>query len=85
MTTNNFISIKDTALILGVTKQTLRNWDNAGKLKAHRHPFNNYRVYKVEEIDNIIDMIETSEVVIRRKKNQVCKIAVQHLGEEAAD
>ena len=40
MTTNNFISIKDTALILGVTKQTLRNWDNAGKLKAHRHPFN---------------------------------------------
>ena len=74
-----FITIKDTSLILGVSKQTLRNWDAQGKLKAHRHPFNNYRVYKVEDIEKIIDLIETSESIIKKKKNEARKIAIRHL------
>ena len=76
---NNFINIKDVASILGVSKATLRNWDKSGKLKAYRHPFNNYRVYKIEDIDKVIEMIESNIITVREKKEELRKIAVQHL------
>lgn len=61
------IQIKDAAEILGVSKLTLRNWDNSGKLIAYRHPINNYRVYRSEDIDNIIKKIESGEKPARPK------------------
>lgn len=76
---NNFINIKDVASILGVSKATLRNWDKLGKLKAYRHPFNNYRVYKIDDIDKVIEMIESNIISVREKKEELRKIAVQHL------
>lgn len=33
------------AELLGVSEQTLRRWDKAGKLRAARHPMNGYRLY----------------------------------------
>lgn len=75
----NFIKIKDAARVLGVSAQTLRNWDAQGKLKAHRHPFNNYRVYKVDDLERVLDIIETSDSSIRRKKEQIKKLAVKHV------
>ena len=77
--TNNFIQIKDVASILGVSKATLRNWDKSAKLKAYRHPFNNYRVYKIEDIDKVIEMIESNISIVNEKKNEIRRIAVQHL------
>ena len=77
--TNNFIRIKDVASILGVSKATLRNWDKSAKLKAHRHPFNNYRVYKVDDIDKVIEMIESNISIVNEKKNEIRRIAVQHI------
>lgn len=83
---NKYITIKDAASILGVSKLTLRNWDKNGKLKAYRHPFNNYRIYRVEDIDQVIDLIETSPFLIKEKKSLVRKLIVQHLeNEEASD
>ena len=38
-----YYTIKQAAKILGVAPLTLRNWDKKGKLKAYRHPANNYR------------------------------------------
>ena len=81
MTNNKFIKIKDVASILGVSKATLRNWDSNGKLKALRHPFNNYRVYKIQDIDKVIEAIETSDYVIKKKKNEIKKLAIRHEGE----
>ena len=80
---NKYITIKNAAAILGVSKITLRNWDKSGKLKAHRHPFNNYRVYKIEDIEKVIEIIETSQTVINRKKDEIKKLTVQHLEEES--
>ncbi len=71
----------EAANILGVSKITLRNWDKSGKLKAHRHPFNNYRVYKLEDIDKVIEMIESDNFIIKKKKNEIRKLAVHHLEE----
>jgi len=39
------LTIKDAATLLGVSEQTLRRWDKAGKLHARRHPMNGYRLY----------------------------------------
>jgi site-specific DNA-cytosine methylase len=51
----NFIQIKDAARIFGVSEQTLRNWDRAGKLKALRHPINGYRLYRVGDLHALVD------------------------------
>lgn len=45
-----FITIQETSSILGVSKDTLRRWDKAGKLKTKRHPMNNYRIYNPNDI-----------------------------------
>lgn len=47
-----YITVKEAAYILGVSPLTLRNWDKNGKFPAQRHPMNNYRVYKAEDILN---------------------------------
>ncbi len=47
--------------MLGVSKETLRNWDKAGKLKPVRNPINNYRMYilqEVQAVNPIKDMVE---------------------------
>lgn len=46
----SFITVAEAASYLGISKATLRNWDREGKLKAHRHPLNGYRVYDLEEL-----------------------------------
>ncbi len=43
-------SLDETADILCVNKETLRRWDNDGKLKSIRNPINNYREYKKEDL-----------------------------------
>ncbi len=78
---NKYITIKDASKILGVSKITLRNWDKSGKLEAHRHPFNNYRVYRTEDIDKVIEMIENNKFIAKQKKDAVRKLAVRHLEE----
>ena len=56
-----YFTIKEVAQILGVTPLTLRNWDNQGKLKAHRNPINNYRLYKAEEVELFLRKIESKK------------------------
>lgn len=47
---DNYLTLSETAKILGKTKETLRRWDRNGKLKAVREPISNYRVYKKEAV-----------------------------------
>lgn len=49
-----FLKILEASRFLGVTAQTLRNWDNAGKLKPYRHPLNNYRMYKKADLEKLL-------------------------------
>ena len=58
-----YLRIKEVSKILGVTPLTLRNWDNAGKLKAYRNPINNYRVYKPEDIELFLRNIESKNKI----------------------
>ena len=44
---SEILTIKAAAEVLGVSEQTLRRWDRAGKLRAKRHPMNGYRLYSL--------------------------------------
>lgn len=56
---SSFISISEAAKKLNVSTETLRRWDKSGKFKSHRHPINNYRVYTEEQINNLVNEVET--------------------------
>ena len=56
-----YISIKSAANMLGVTPLTLRNWDKKGILTAYRNPVNNYRVYRLDQIELFQRRIENSK------------------------
>jgi len=58
-----FLTVKEVARLLGVTPLTVRNWDQKGKLAAHRHPMNNYRLYKVEDVENLMRDLDQSKGV----------------------
>ena len=47
----NFYTIHAASKMLGVTPQTLRNWDRDGKLKPHHTSSNGYRYYSQEQLD----------------------------------
>lgn len=84
METNKFLTIKEAANMLGVTALTLRNWDKNNKLKALRHPINNYRVYKKEDIERLIEDISrnTTPAPAKPKKSSKRKLRVIHLKDD---
>ena len=54
----NYLRIKEAAEYLGVSPNTLRNWGQAGKINEHRHPVNNYRLYKKADLDQLLRKAE---------------------------
>ncbi|MBI4837278.1 MAG: MerR family DNA-binding transcriptional regulator [Candidatus Portnoybacteria bacterium] len=71
-----FLSLKETANLLGVAIPTLRNWDKAGKLVSYRNPINGYRVYKLSQIEEFFENMRKErnrrgrfKVVVRVEEN----------------
>jgi excisionase family DNA binding protein len=54
----DYLRIQEAARALGVSEQTLRNWDRSGKLKAQRHPINGYRLYKAADLHALLKTFE---------------------------
>ena len=46
-----YYSISEVSDILDKSTETLRRWDNTGKLLATREPISNYRIYKKEQLE----------------------------------
>jgi DNA (cytosine-5)-methyltransferase 1 len=67
----NYLTIKQTAKLLHVTTLTLRNWDKAGKFKAYRHPINNYRVYKLDQVELFLRRLEATKAKKEKRKIDV--------------
>jgi len=51
---DGYLRIKEAAEYLGVSPNTLRNWGRGGRISEHRHPVNNYRLYKVSDLDRLL-------------------------------
>ena len=71
-----FVTIKTAAKMLGVSPLTLRNWDKKKKMVAYRHPINNYRVYRLAEIEEFLQKIENT--------NKPKKVRIELLSDEPA-
>jgi MerR family copper efflux transcriptional regulator len=55
---SDYLRISEAAEYLGVSPNTLRNWVNAGKIAAIRHPVNDYRLFKREDLDALLKQVE---------------------------
>ena len=63
----DFLRISEAAEYLGVSPNTLRNWANAGKIVAHRHPVNSYRLFKQDELDALLRQVQPVETKATKK------------------
>ena len=54
---SDYLRISEAAEYLGVSPNTLRNWVNAGKVVAIRHPVNDYRLFKRENLDALLKQV----------------------------
>jgi MerR family transcriptional regulator, copper efflux regulator len=66
---DGYLRIREAAVYLGVSPNTLRNWGRGGKICERRHPVNGYRLYAREELDALLSEVESTvnQKVKRRK------------------
>lgn len=65
------ISLTEAAAFLGISKATLRNWDNDGKLVAVRNPMNGYRQYDMESLIKLKNEIAGEEISLGKQDDGV--------------
>ena len=53
---SKYYSINEFSKILGVSAQTLRNWDANGKLHPHHTSSNGYRYYSHEQLNQVMNI-----------------------------
>jgi DNA (cytosine-5)-methyltransferase 1 len=54
---SDYLTVVEAAKVLGVSKDTLRRWDNKGKLTAKRHPVTRYRLYLKRELEDFLSRL----------------------------
>ncbi len=59
---SDYISLSEASELLGKSKETLRRWDNEGRLNAVREPMSNYRMYKRSEINNLFSSFIDNDI-----------------------
>ena len=62
---DSFLTVREAAEHLGVSPNTIRNWGEDGRLKEHRHPINNYRLFKIADLDRLL---EKANQPVKKKK-----------------
>ncbi|MFW6174135.1 MAG: MerR family DNA-binding transcriptional regulator [Elusimicrobiota bacterium] len=55
---SDYLKIQEAALFLGVTPNTLRNWEKKRKITVYRNPQNAYRLYKKEDLAQLLNNIQ---------------------------
>lgn len=63
---SDYMRVAEAADYLGVSPNTLRNWVNAGKIAAVRHPVNDYRLFKKEDLDALLKKVAAASKKTKR-------------------
>ncbi len=56
ITLSKYYSIREFSKMIGVSAQTLRNWDNKGKLHPHHTTASGYRYYSEEQLNQVLNV-----------------------------
>lgn len=64
---SDYLRISEAAGYPGVSPNILRNWQIAGKIAAHRHPVNGYRLFIREELDALLAPLHVPTTKSRRR------------------
>jgi DNA (cytosine-5)-methyltransferase 1 len=62
-----YLQIQEAADYLGVCRKTLCNWAARGKIVFHRHPINGYRLFRIKDLDELIQQAGRSATKPQRK------------------
>ena len=68
MTDSEYLTIKAACEILGVSPNTLRSWGASGKIQEYRHPLNNYRLFRQEDIEALLKKLNNPRPSQTRKR-----------------
>ena len=63
-TLSKYYSIHEFSKIIGVSAQTLRNWDANGKLHPHHTTVSGYRYYSDEQLNQVIHVKPKNRITI---------------------
>lgn len=76
-----FLTVREVAKLLGVTPLTIRNWDRKGKLQAYRNPVNNYRLYKIDDVEKLLKEIEATkrQEIETKTEKKIKKLEIEEL------
>ena len=69
-TTNDFVTIAEASKRLGVAPNTLRSWGALGKIQEYRHPMNNYRLYRLDDLQSLVEILSCPVKVVEAKSLQ---------------
>ena len=61
----HYMTVKEAAAFLGVSPKTLRNWDRTNKLKPVRHPLNQYRLYRRQDLEVLLRKLSSQRTAMR--------------------
>jgi excisionase family DNA binding protein len=62
-----YLTIKSACQLLGVSQNTLRSWGATGKVTEYRHPMNNYRLFRREDIEELRELLRNPPTLSVRK------------------
>ena len=55
---NEFVTIAEASRRLGIAPNTLRKWGALGKIQEYRHPLNNYRLYRLDDVASLVAVLQ---------------------------
>ncbi len=67
----DYLLIKEAAEFVGVSAETLRNWERRGCLKVYRHPTNNFRMYRKADLMEYLGSIKKQPLMINLDKEDL--------------
>ena len=73
LTREGYLRVKEAAELLGVAPNTVRAWGADGKIPEYRHPLNNYRLYKRDDLEQVLTELEKSVRKMRQRTPRQAK------------
>ena len=74
---SKYYSIHEFSKIIGVSAQTLRNWDSNGKLHPHHTTASGYRYYSGEQLKHVMNIKPNIYITEKSEQQELVEDLVQ--------